>query len=40
MFGFCGVARSNQKSKMELFAGIINGFHPLIIFVKRSISAV
>ena len=26
MFGFCGVARTNQTFKMELFAKIINGF--------------
>ena len=38
MFGFCGVARSNQTAKMEVFAKLINGFQPLIIFAKRSIS--
>ena len=40
MFGFRGVARSNQTSKMELFAKINNGFWPLTIFEKYSISDV
>ena len=37
---FIGVARTNQTSGMGHFAKIINGFRPLTIFTKRSVSDV